>query len=124
MAWLGVIRPHHRDAAWYASLWQNLFQFALAVGAQIPVSLPTSICGPLPDNHQGNDNLGGQQPGQRCGDIELAAFLADAAGTINFVMDMHIAHERWGSSSNPVLHGRLHYPLPADIDKLLNDASL
>jgi hypothetical protein len=30
---------------------------------------------------------------------------------------------RRGSSSNPMLNGCLHYPLPADIDKLLNDAA-
>jgi hypothetical protein len=32
--------------------------------------------------------------GQRCGDIELADFLADAAGPINLVMDLRITHER------------------------------
>jgi hypothetical protein len=40
---------------------------------------------------------GGKRPrsrGQRCGDIELAAFLADAAGPVNLVMDLRIAHER------------------------------
>jgi hypothetical protein len=31
--------------------------------------------------------------GQRCRGIELAAFLADAAGPINLVMDLRIAHE-------------------------------
>ena len=34
MAWLGVIRPHRRDEAWSASLWQTFF--AMTVGAQIP----------------------------------------------------------------------------------------
>ena len=37
--------------------------------------------------------------GQRCGDIELEAYLADAAGHINLVMDLRITHERWGSSA-------------------------
>ena len=42
--------------------------------------------------------------GQRCGDIDLAAYLPDAAGpTVNIVMDLRVAHERWGSSSNPLL---------------------
>ena len=27
----------------------------------------------------------------------------------------------WGGSCNPVLNGKIHYPLPADIDKLLHD---
>ena len=61
--------------------------------------------------------------GQRCGDIELAAFLADVAGPVTLVMDLGIAHERWGSSSNPALDGKLHYPNPADMDKPLHDAA-
>ena len=43
--------------------------------------------------------------GQRCGDIELAAYLANAAGPVPLVLDLRIAHDRWGSSSNPSLHG-------------------
>jgi hypothetical protein len=61
--------------------------------------------------------------GQRCGDIELAAFLADVAGPVTLVMDLGIAHERWGSSSNPALDGKLHYLNPADMDKALHDAA-
>ena len=60
--------------------------------------------------------------GQRCGDIELAAYLSNAAGPVPFVMDLHVAHERWGSSSNPSLSGHLHYP--ADIDRTLNEAAV
>ena len=37
-------------------------------------------------------------------------------------MDLRIAHERWGSSSDPAL-GNKHYPNPADIDKPLHDAA-
>ena len=59
--------------------------------------------------------------GQRCGDIKLAAYLANAAGKMPLVLDLHIAHERWGSSSNPRLHGQLHYP--ADLDRPLNEAA-
>jgi hypothetical protein len=42
----------------------------------------------------------------------LAAYLADAAGPVNLVMDLRlrIAHEHWGSSSNPMLNGKLHHP--------------
>ncbi len=47
--------------------------------------------------------------GQRCGDIELAAYLADAAGPVGLVLDLCITHERWGSSSNPVINGILFH---------------
>ena len=47
--------------------------------------------------------------GQRCGDIELTAYLSNAAGPVSLVLDLRIAHERWGSS--PSLNGHLHYPL-------------
>ena len=45
MSWLGQIRPHHRDEAWSASLWQTFF--ASCVGANIPAltELPLSDCG-------------------------------------------------------------------------------
>ena len=33
MGWLSVIRPHRRDEAWSASLWQTFF--AICVGAHI-----------------------------------------------------------------------------------------
>ena len=36
-------------------------------------------------------------------------------------MDLRIAHERWGSSSNPSFDDHLHYP--ADIDRTLNEAA-
>jgi hypothetical protein len=32
--------------------------------------------------------------GQRCGDIELAGYLANAAGPVPLVLDLRIAHER------------------------------
>ncbi len=35
MSWLGQIRPHRRDEAWSASLWQTFF--VITMGAQIPV---------------------------------------------------------------------------------------
>ena len=62
--------------------------------------------------------------GTRCGDIELAVYLTDAAGPINLVLDMRIAHESWMSSSSPVLNGNLPYPAPTDIDKKLNKAAV
>jgi hypothetical protein len=48
-------------------------------------------------------------------------YLADAAGPVPLVLDLRIAHERWGSTSNPILNGYLHYPRPADIDSPLNE---
>ena len=156
MAWLGLIRPHRRDEAWPASLWQTYF--AMSVCAQIPAiaELPPSACGckkfaldPLGDHvgtctsHSGAkyahdwavDQLAdlfrttykvktqqvARSRGQRCGDIELAAYLANAAGPAPLVLDLRIAHEHWGSRSNPSLNGQLHYP--ADLDRPLNEAA-
>ena len=42
-------------------------------------------------------------------------------GPVNLGMDLHITHKHWGSSSNAVLMKTLHYPLPFDIDKTLNE---
>jgi hypothetical protein len=63
----------------------------------------------------------GRSRGQRCGDIELSAYLAHAAGPVPLVLDLRIVHERWGSSSNPSLNGQLHYP--TDLDRPLNEAA-
>ena len=42
---------------------------------------------------------------QRCGDIELSGYLANAVGPVlyqvSLVLDLRITHERWGSSSDP-----------------------
>jgi hypothetical protein len=45
MSWLGQIRPHSKDEAWSASLWQTFF--AMTMGAQIPVIAEKSLaaCG-------------------------------------------------------------------------------
>jgi hypothetical protein len=59
--------------------------------------------------------------GQQCGDIELAGYLANVAGAVPLVLDLRIAHDRFGSSSDPTLHGHLHYP--NDIDRPLNEAT-
>ena len=59
--------------------------------------------------------------GRRCGDIELAACLANAAGPVPLVMDLLIAHERFGSSSDPSINGHLHYP--HNLDRPLNEAA-
>ena len=50
----------------------------------------------------------------------MDGYLANESGPVPLVMDLHIAHERWGSSSDPNLNGHLHYP--NDIDRPLNEA--
>ena len=59
--------------------------------------------------------------GQHCGDFELAGYLANAAGPVPLVLDLRIAHDRFGSSSDPSLNGNLHYP--NDIDRSINEAA-
>ena len=58
--------------------------------------------------------------GQRCGDIELADYLANAADPVPLVLDLRITHNRFGSSSDPSINGHLHYP--NDIDRSLNES--
>jgi hypothetical protein len=53
--------------------------------------------------------------GQHCGDVELAGYLANAAGPVPLVLDLRIVHDRFGSSSDP------HYPM--DIDRSINEAA-
>ncbi len=62
--------------------------------------------------------------GQYCGDVELVGYLANAAGPVPLVLDLRIAHDRFGSSSDPTLNGTLHYPNPNDIDKSLNEVAV
>jgi hypothetical protein len=58
---------------------------------------------------------------QQCGDIEFAGYLANAAGPVPLMLDLRIAHDRFGSSSDPSLNGHLHYP--NDIDRSLYEAA-
>ena len=51
----------------------------------------------------------------------MAGYLTNAAGPVPLVLDLRITHDRVGSSSDPNLNGKLHYP--NDIDKSLNDAA-
>ena len=66
--------------------------------------------------------------GQHCGDIEVSGYLTNSAGPVPLVLDLRVAHERFGSSSDhnlngklndPNLNGKLHYP--NDIDRSLNE---
>ena len=52
--------------------------------------------------------------GRLCGDVELTAYLPNAAGPVPMVLDLRIVHDRFGSNSDPSLNGHLHYP--NDID--------
>ena len=101
MSWLGQIRPHRRDEAWSAGLWQAFF--ASCVGATVPAlaELPLSACGckkngsslggsatggPLSDYSQGEDRTSGSEPGSTMWghrprglhlDIDLAGYIAN-----------------------------------------------
>ena len=59
--------------------------------------------------------------GQHCGDVELAGYLANAAGPVPLVLDLRIAHDRVGSSTDPTLDAQLRYP--NNLDQSLNDAA-
>jgi hypothetical protein len=61
----------------------------------------------------------GKSRGQHCGDIELAGYLANEAGPVPLVLDLRIAHDRLGSTSDPTLNGHLKYP--NNLDQSLND---
>jgi hypothetical protein len=50
-------------------------------------------------------------------------YLPNATGPVPLVLDLRIAHDRFGSSSHPTLNGTLHYPNPNDIDRSLNEAT-
>jgi hypothetical protein len=60
--------------------------------------------------------------GQHCGDIELADYLVNEEGPMPLVLDLHIAHDRFRSSSDPNLNGKLHYPNA--IDRSLNETTV
>jgi hypothetical protein len=135
MSWLGQIRPHRRDEAWSASLWQTYF--AMTMGAQIPVIVekPLAVCGgrkfqidTMVDHlctctaHSGAKKAHDwavDQPadlfrtthamkiqhitnnrGRHCGDVELAAYFANVADPLSLMLDLRIAHDRFGSSSD------------------------
>ena len=51
----------------------------------------------------------------------MAGYLANAAGPVPLVLDLCIAHEKFGSSSDPNINGLLHYP--NDLDGSLNETA-
>jgi hypothetical protein len=57
--------------------------------------------------------------GEHCGDIELVGYLSNTSGPVTLVLDLRVAHDKVGSSSDPVLNGHLRYP--NNLDQSLND---
>ena len=51
----------------------------------------------------------------------LESYLKNESGPVSLVMDLHITHERFGSSSDPTINGHLHYP--HDLDRELNEVA-
>jgi hypothetical protein len=52
----------------------------------------------------------------------LAGYLVNTVGPVPLVLDLHIDHDRWGSTSDPSINGTLHYP--NDIDRSLIEAAV
>ncbi len=59
--------------------------------------------------------------GEHCGDVELSGYLANTAGPVSLVLDLHIAHDRVGSSTDSTLNGQLRYP--NNLDQSLDDTT-
>jgi hypothetical protein len=57
--------------------------------------------------------------GQYCRDFELVGYLTNASGPVSLVLDLRVAHDRVGSSSDPALNRHLRYP--NNLDQSLND---
>ncbi len=55
------------------------------------------------------------------GDIEVVEYLANAVGPLSLLLDLRIAHDRIGSSTDPTLNGHLRYP--NNLDKSPNDTA-
>ena len=56
---------------------------------------------------------------KQCGDIEMTGYLENVRGPVPLVVDLHITHELFGSSSHPSVKGHLHYP--DDVDRSLHE---
>ena len=50
----------------------------------------------------------------------MTGYLVNTVGPVPLVLDLHIDHDRWGSSSDPSINGTLYYP--NDIDRSLIEA--
>jgi hypothetical protein len=60
--------------------------------------------------------------GHHCGDIELVGYLPNETVPVPLVLDLRIAHDRVGSSTDPNLNGHLKYP--NNLDQSLNDVAV
>jgi hypothetical protein len=56
-----------------------------------------------------------KSPGQYCGEIELTTYLVNKSDPVPLALDLHIAHDRFGRSSDPNLNGHLQYPNDIDL---------
>ncbi len=59
--------------------------------------------------------------GQHCGDNDLEEYSANESGPVPLVLDLRIAYDRVGSSTDPNLNGHLKWP--NNFDQSLNDAT-
>jgi hypothetical protein len=146
---LGQIRPHRRDEAWSASLWQTFF--TTSMGAQIPIiaEKPLSACGckkfqldALGDHlctctaHSGAKTAHDWAVDQIADLVrtthkvktqQVARSRGQQCGDIEFAGYLpnaagpRIIHDQFRSSSDPSLNGHLHYP--NDIDRSPNEAA-
>ena len=57
--------------------------------------------------------------GRHCGDLELVSYRPNETGPVPLVLDLHIDHDRFGSSSDPSLNGHLHYPKQQSTERSL-----
>ena len=55
----------------------------------------------------------------------MDGYLTNTAGPVPLVLDLRIAHDRFGSTSDPTLNGHLHYPndLDRSLKRSLNEAA-
>ena len=63
--------------------------------ARPPVCIPTVVECAMAANGKGEKKLG--------------VYLANAAGPVPLVLDLRIAHQRWGRSSDPSINGQSQY---------------
>jgi hypothetical protein len=122
MSWLGHIRTHRRDESWSTSLRQTFF--STSMGAQVPVipekPLATSGCRKFQLDPLG-DHLNTCTPHSGAKKTH-SAYLDNESGPVPLVLDLRIAHDRVGSSTDPTLNGNLKYP--NNLDQSLNDAAV
>ena len=125
MSWLGQIRPHRRDETWSASLWQTFFSTSMVAPHSGAKKAHDWMVDQVADYFRTTHKVKTQQVvktrGQDCGDIELAAYLANEADPVPLVLDLRIDHDRVESSTDPTLNGHLRYP--NNLDQSLNDAT-